>query len=200
MQYEPRSNQLVRALATWSGALAGMMMILVGGFIPVHILVATPSLSTKLLVLPSTWQVPALLLCSLVCGARAGVIASSAYLTIGLFHLPIFHDGGSLEYALSPGFGFLAGFIPASWLSGMLSQQNGMNNIKRLTQASIAGLILIQACGVFMLIAGSLFNLWSEQLPQLLISYSLGPLPTQLALCISVGILALPIRRLLFIE
>ena len=70
-------------------------------------------ISPSLLSLPSTWQVPALLICALVAGPRAGVIASVAYLTIGLVDLPVFHGGGGLAYLLTPGFGYLAGFIPA---------------------------------------------------------------------------------------
>ncbi|HJL69102.1 MAG TPA: biotin transporter BioY, partial [Prochlorococcaceae cyanobacterium Gl_MAG_24] len=36
--------------------------------------------------------------------------------------------------------------------------------------------------------------------PELLFSYTLGPLPAQLVLCAGVGVLALPLRHLLFVE
>ena len=67
----------VRALATWSGALAGLLLILLGGLLPAAILLP---LSPHLVTLPATWQVPSLLLCALVSGPRAGVIAAGAYL------------------------------------------------------------------------------------------------------------------------
>jgi biotin transport system substrate-specific component len=41
---------------------------------------------------------------------------------------------------------------------------------------------------------------WNGALPQLLISYSLGPLLPQLLLCCAVAVLALPLRRLLLVE
>jgi biotin transport system substrate-specific component len=47
----------VRALATWSGAVAGLMLILVGSLIPAAVVL--PVLPPQVLPLPSTWQVPA---------------------------------------------------------------------------------------------------------------------------------------------
>ena len=52
----------VRALAIWSGALAGLMMILVGGLIPSALILPDLDFSPKVFSLPSTWQVPSLLL------------------------------------------------------------------------------------------------------------------------------------------
>ncbi|MEB3159505.1 MAG: biotin transporter BioY [Synechococcus sp.] len=188
----------MRALATWSGAFAGLMLILVGSLIPAALVL--PSVPVQVLPLPSTWQVPALLLCAMVCGPRSGVIASVAYLTIGLVDLPVFHDGGGLGYLLNPGFGYLAGFLPAAWLCGRLSQQDGMNDLGRLTLSAIAGLVMIQVCGLLNLLIGAAVGRWSDPLAQLLFSYSLGPLPSQLALCVAAGCLALPLRRLLLVE
>ena len=51
--------QPVRALATWSGAFAGLMLILVGSLIPAALI--WPNTPVQVLPLPSTWQVPALL-------------------------------------------------------------------------------------------------------------------------------------------
>ena len=34
------------------------------------------------------------------------------YLLVGLFLLPIFHQGGSLGYLLTPNFGYLLGIYP----------------------------------------------------------------------------------------
>ena len=188
----------VRALATWSGAVAGLMLILVGSLIPAAVVV--PVLPPQVLPLPSTWQVPAQLLTALICGPRAGVMAAMAYLTIGLVDLPVFHDGGGLGYLLNPGFGYLAGFVPAAWLSGRLAQQRGMNDLARLSLAAIAGLLTIQLCGLLNLLLGSLFGRWSDPLPELLFSYGIGPFPAQIALCIAAGVLALPLRRLLIID
>ena len=117
----------MKALATWSGALAGVLVIVIGGLLPVASL--WPNTSLSIVDLPATWQVPAMLLCALVCGPRAGMLAAVAYLSLGLFDLPVFTAGGGPTYLLEPGFGYLAGFIPAAWLTGRLSQQQGMGDV-----------------------------------------------------------------------
>jgi len=149
--------------------------------------------------LPATWQVPALLLCALVCGPRAGVIAAVAYLSIGLTDLPVFQSGGGITYVLEPGFGYLAGFIPAAWLTGRLSQQNEMGDLTAQTGSAIAGLMVPQLCGLLHLGLGAPLSRWSVFLPQLIVQYSLGPLPAQLLLCCGVGLIAVVLRRLLMV-
>lgn len=190
----------MRALATWSGALAGLFLILVGSLIQAAFVVPLPELPPPVLPLPSTWQVPALLLCSLVAGPRAGVIAAVAYLTIGLVDLPVFHSGGGLAYVLTPGFGYLAGFIPAAWLTGRLAMQNGMNDVARLTLAAMAGLLIIQLCGLLNLLLGAALGRWQAPLAELFFSYSVGPLIAQLALCCATGVLARWMRGVLWVE
>ena len=167
----------MRALANWSGAIAGLLLIVTGGLVQA----AWPGLAAtglQLIPLPITLQVPALLLTALVCGPRAAMLAGVAYISLGLFQLPVFHSGGGLAYLLDPGFGYLAGFLPAAWLTGRLGKQQGMDN----------------------LLLGGLAGRWGSGLPQLILSYSLGPIIPQLLLCCAVAVLALPLRRLLLVQ
>ncbi len=190
----------MRVLAIWAGTFAGLMMMLVGGLFPSAIIIPGLTIPPKVLDLPSTLQVPALLLCSLVCGPRSGVMASIAYLTIGLFYFPAFHGGGNLEYIGSPGFGYLTAFLPAAWVSGRLSRNADSNDLIYLTLCALAGLIVIHLWGGAYLIIGSIGSDWSETLPELLYKYSIGPFPAQLLLCPGVGIISLGLKRALFIE
>jgi biotin transport system substrate-specific component len=75
-----------------------------------------------------------------------------------------------------------------------------MNDLARLTLAGFAGVITIQLCGILNLLLGPVLSRWNESLPDLLFSYSLGPLLAQLTLCVAIALIALPIRRLLWIE
>ena len=190
----------VRGLVTWSGALTGLLMILAGNFIPSAILLTNRNLTPTMLSLPSSWQVPALMICALVSGPRSGVIAAIAYLTIGLFYLPIFSDGGSIDYLSDPGMGYLIGFIPAAWISGRLATQKGMNNVIHLTFCAILGLAALHFCGVLNIIIGSYLSRWPEELLELISLYSIAPLPGQIALCMAVGLISLILRRLLILE
>jgi len=189
----------VRALANWSGAIAGLLLILTGGLIQAAVPTMGPG-GVSVIPLPMTLQVPALLLTALVCGPRSAMLAGVAYLSLGLFELPVFHAGGGLAYLLDPGFGYLAGFLPAAWVTGRLARQAGMDHLLNLTGAAVMGLAVLQLCGLANLLLGGLVGRWNGALPQLLLSYSIGPLVPQLLLCCAVAVLALPLRRLLLVD
>ena len=188
----------MRALANGSAALMAVLLIVVGGLVQA----AIPWLGSQgleLQPLPISLQVPALLLAALVCGHRSATLAAVAYLSIGLFQLPVCHGGGGLRYVLDPGFGYLAGFVPAAWLCGRLSRQNGMEDPLTLAATAMVGVVVVQVCGILNLVIGSLAGRWDLDLLSLLITYTLVPLLPQLLLCCAVGVLAVPLRRLLLV-
>ena len=188
----------VRALVTLSGALAGLMLATLGSMIYSGVLLPIPSYPLQVLDLHISWQVPSILFCALLCGPRSGVIASIAYLIIGIFYLPIFQNGGSIEYLKDPGFGYLIGFIPAVWVSGRLAEQKGMYTVKQLTLAASIGLLIIQICGIIYISFGKLIDAWQEHIIELIYGYSLAPLPSQLLMCPTIALIAIIFRRLIF--
>jgi len=190
----------LRALATWSGAIAGLLLILVGGLIQAAAPHPTANGGLALTTLPITLQVPALLLTALVCGPRSSMLAAVAYISLGLLQLPVFQGGGGGTYLLDPGFGYLAGFIPAAWLTGKLVRQQNMGELLNLFGAAVVGLGVLQICGVANLLLGALAGRWGPNLGILLFSYSLAPLLPQLLLCCAVALMALLLRRLLLVE
>jgi len=190
-------DPLLRALATWSGAIAGLLLILVGGLMPAAF--PFPDGGTwALRPLGITLQVPALLLTALVAGPRSALLASVAYLSVGLFQLPVFHEGGGLGYLLDPSFGYLAGFVPAAWLTGKLSRQSGVDDPLSLAVLAAFGLLVIHLCGLANLALGSLAGRWGAAAMPLALSYTLALFP-QLLLCCAVGLLAWLLRRLLLV-
>jgi biotin transport system substrate-specific component len=189
----------LRALANWSGAIAGLLLILTGSLVQAALPWAGPS-GLSVLPLPITLQVPALLLTALVCGPRPALLAGVAYLSLGLLELPVFNAGGGFTYLLDPGFGYLAGFLPAAWVSGRLARQEGMGSLVNLTGSAMVGLGVLQLCGLANLLLGGLVGRWGGALPQLLMSYSIGPLIPQLLLCCAVAVIALPLRRVLLMD
>ncbi len=190
----------VRALATWSGAIAGLLLIMVGGLIQAGLPLPGPDGGLKVAWLPISLQVPALLLTALVCGPRSALLAAVAYVSLGLFQLPVFQGGGGMAYLLDPGFGYLAGFVPAAWLTGKLARQPGMNDLLNLAGAAVVGLAALQLCGIANLLLGALAGRWGPDLKLLLFNYSAATLVPQLLLCCAVAVLALALRRLLLID
>lgn len=191
-------SNVLRALATWSGAIAGLLLILAGGLVSAAVPFPEGA-AWGLRPLGVTLQVPALLLTALIGGHRTALLAAVAYLSMGLFQMPVFHEGGGLGYLLDPGFGYLAGFLPAAWLTGKLGRQNGMDGPVPLAGAAVLGLLALHLCGLINLLLGALAGRWGSSTVPLLVGYSLAILP-QLLLCCAVGIVAWLLRRLLLVS
>ena len=96
-EWLPLTLASVRALATWSGAIAGLLLIMVGGLIQAGVPLPSEDGGLRLLALPISLQVPALLLTALVCGPRSALLAAVAYISLGLFQLPVFQGGGGAK-------------------------------------------------------------------------------------------------------
>ena len=119
----------MRSLIRFFSSLAGLLILLVGGLLPSAIIFPNNNFTIGTIDLASSWQVPGVLLCGLICGPISGIIATFAYLTIGLFYLPVFHGGGSIGYIATPDFGYLAGFPLAVWITGRLTQLNKKDSL-----------------------------------------------------------------------
>lgn len=102
---------------------------------------------------PVTLQTAVVILSGIVLGARYGALSQTVYVSMGLIGFPIFAKGGGLAYLEQPSFGFLAGFIPAAWVSGHVAGSWRKSSLPRIFGASLAGLVLIY-------IAGASFMYW----------------------------------------
>jgi biotin transport system substrate-specific component len=72
--------------------------------------------------IPFTLQVFFVLMSGLLLGPKYGPLSQILYIAMGLIGLPVFAGGrGGLQHVFSPSFGFLIGFVAASWLAGFLA-------------------------------------------------------------------------------
>ena len=168
--------------------------------IPSATFIIKSNLSLEVVDLPISWQVPALIFTGLFCGPKSGMIAVIAYLTIGLFYLPVFQGGGSLGYIATPAFGYLAGFIPAVLITGQMAQLRRNKSMHRLFITSICGLTLIHALGIINILIGSLTSRWDSTLVELLYIYSVSNLPFHILLCLPIVLLTKSLRKILILE
>jgi biotin transport system substrate-specific component len=147
-----------------------------------------------------TFQVGAVLLTGCVGGKNAGIISQIAYIFLGLFGLPVFAQGGSLNYWQEPSFGYLLGFIPGAWLCGLMAFRT-KRRLECLAWSAFCGLLMIHLCGLVYLIGLSFLNpttISPKNLPELIMNYSTNPLPSQLAITCAVAVTAFILRQLLF--
>lgn len=159
----------------------------------------------EILSLGVSFQVGAVLLTGCVGGKNAAALSQIAYLILGLalfqvFEFPVFTQGGGLSYVREPGFGYLLGFVPAGWLCGYLAFQSPLK-LENLAFSALCGLGVIHGIGVAYLTLASLFN-WFQEVSmsywELLVGYSILPLPGHLVVVCAVAVLSLTLRHLLF--
>ncbi len=168
-----------------------------GMMIPTALLVPKTDLSANIIALPSSWQIPALMITGLVCGKKTGFISTVAYLVIGIFYLPIFHGGGSTGYLMTPEMGYLIGFIPAIWLVGQLSESKKQTSLIELTYYALLGLLVIHSVGIVNIIFGSLTSRWSEGFLYLIYIYTISTLPSQFIVCPAIAIISKSLKFIL---
>ncbi|HEY9836961.1 MAG TPA: biotin transporter BioY [Vampirovibrionales bacterium] len=179
-------------------ALIGLLLTIGGTFLEASI--ASPSWNGIQAGIPIhslgvTYQIGAVLLVGCLGGKNAGALSQIAYVALGLMWLPVFTEGGGLEYIKQPTFGYLLGFIPGAWVCGWLAFKMVLR-LESLAFSCVCGLLSVHAIGLIYLA----INLVSDA-PTLIdgvFKYSVYPLPGQLAVVCAVTVLAFILRRLMF--
>jgi biotin transport system substrate-specific component len=146
-----------------------------------------------------TCQIAAVLLVGCLGGRNAAAISQVAYLILGLTWFNVFTQGGGWDYMHRPSFGYLLGFVPGAWVCGWLAFRLPMR-LEYLALSCLMGLATIHLAGTsYILLAHAAKWPGFERLviPETLTTYSLTPLPGQLALVCAVTVLAAFLRRLM---
>lgn len=129
---------------------------------------------------PFTAQTVFVLLCGLVCGAKHGALSCVVYLIIGLLGIPVFTTGGGLGVLSEPTFGFILGFIPAAFVTGIIGKN--ATTFRHTFFASLAGNFVLYAVALAYVYILSSFILNSTvELSTLLISYCAIFIPSDIA-------------------
>ena len=88
------------------------------------------------------------ILSGMVLGSKWGAISQLAYVTVGIAGLPVFTGGGGIGYVFHPTFGYLIGFIFASYTVGLFIEKSKKHDFKTTVIASLIGTIVIYLIGV----------------------------------------------------
>ena len=114
---------------------------------------------------------------------------------MGLFILPVFHQGGSLGYLLTPNFGYLLGLYP---LINIIDNSNTRNNINlgNFLKNGFIAIGVMHLTGILynfiQIIPYSQFNLFLYNLGK----YSLGKIGYHFLMLFPLLLLIKPIERL----
>tara|TARA_B100001027_G_scaffold124535_1_gene85999 strand:- start:576 stop:1082 length:507 start_codon:yes stop_codon:yes gene_type:complete len=145
--------------------------------------------------IPITWQIPTIILLTLIFHKKVVFRAFSIYIILGLFIFPVFNQGGSLGYLLTPNFGYLLGIYP------LIKIIDSLNNRKKIYVGNIliSGIIAIGAMhltGIFYNLIQIIFygdlNIFLYNLGK----YSVGKIGYHFLMLLPLLLLIKPIKRL----
>ena len=175
--------------------LVSLQSLVISSMLPVYIPLSFIYKSTNNLELPITWQIPTIILLTLIFHKKVVFRAFSIYIIIGLFIFPVFHQGGSLGYLLTPNFGYLLGLYP---LIKIIDNLNTKNKIKvgNFLKKGFIAIGAMHLTGIFynfiQIIFYSKYNLFLYNLGK----YSLGKIGYHFLMLFPLLLLIKPIESL----
>jgi len=153
--------------------LVSLQSLVITTMLPIYIPLPFFDKSYESFEMPITWQIPTIVLLTLIFHKKVVFIAFSIYIILGLFISPVFHQGGSIGYLLTPNFGYLLGIYPLIKIIDNLKTRNKINVCNFLINGFVA-IGAMHLTGIFynliQLIFFSQFNMFLYNLGK----YSLG--------------------------
>ncbi len=92
--------------------LVSLQSLIISTMIPVYIKLPFINESSNSPEIPITLQIPTIILLTLIFDRKVVFRAFTIYIILGLFISPVFDQGGSIGYLLTPNFGYLLGAYP----------------------------------------------------------------------------------------
>ena len=151
-----------------------LQIIILSTFIPVFFSIPFTNKLVRTFEIPITWQLPSIVIITLIFNGKIVIKAFSIYLIIGLFFIPVFDQGGSLGYLLTPNFGYLLGIYPLIKIIDNLNIRNQIINNYDLLKYGILGIVSMHLIGIIYNCIQVLVFKHSELLLYNISKYSLG--------------------------
>ena len=173
--------------------LISLQSIFISTMIPALIAIPFINKFDNNIELPITLQIPTIILISLIFKGEVVLRALTIYFFLGLFILPIFHEGGSLGYLLTPNFGYLIGIYPLIKIIDTLHKKSRIY----LFDFIKTGIIAIFAMHIVGIIYSLIQLLYYKQMDIFLYNlgkYSLGKIGYHLLMLLPISLIIKPIN------
>lgn len=117
--------------------------------IMVTILIICSQLSIPIGPIPITLQSLSVLMIGYLLKPKTALLTTSLYLFMGLIGFPIFSSfSGGIQAMLIPSFGFILGFIPASYVQAKYLEKYSNPEVKHLIIAGVLNLLITYLIGL----------------------------------------------------
>ena len=130
--------------------IVSLESIIISSMIPINIPIPSIEKIYRIIEIPINYQIPTIIILTLILSGEFLTKVYIIYIFIGLFILPVFSDGGSLGYLITPNFGYLIGIFPLISIINILNNKNNFSFIEFMKYALI-GLIMMHFTGIIYL-------------------------------------------------
>ena len=175
--------------------LVSLQSLVITSMLPVYFPLPFIHRSSNNFEFPITWQIPTIILLTLIFHKKVVYRAFLIYVILGLFISPVFHQGGSIGYLLTPNFGYLLGLYPLIKIIDDLNNRNKLNVGNFLINGFIA-IGAMHLTGIFYNFIQIIFNRQYNLFLYNLGKYSLGKIGYHFLMLFPLLLLIKPIERL----
>ncbi len=175
--------------------LVSLQSLIISTLIPVYIPLPFIYKSSNSIEIPITWQIPTIILLTLIFNRRVVFKAFIIYIVLGLFISPVFHQGGSIGYLLTPNFGYLLGTFPLIKIIDNLNKKNKINTLDFFKNGFLA-ISAMHLTGIFYNFIQIIFYKQSNIFLYNLGKYSIGKYGYHLIMLIPLLLFIKPIKYL----
>ena len=175
--------------------LVSLQSLVITTMLPVYIPLQFIDKTKNNFEMPITWQIPTIILLTLIFNKKVVLTAFSIYIILGLFISPVFHQGGSIGYLLTPNFGYLLGTYPLIKIIDYLNTRNKIN-VGNFLKKGFMAIGAMHLTGIFyniiQVIFYSEFNIFLYNLGK----YSIGKIGYHVLMLFPLLLLIKPIKLL----
>jgi len=127
--------------------IVSFQAILISTMIPINIPIPSIEKIYRIIEIPINYQIPTIIFLTLIFSGEFIKKVYAVYIFIGLFFLPVFFDGGSIGYLITPNFGYLLGIFPLISTINILNKKDNYTFIKYI-KYSFIGLMIMHLTGI----------------------------------------------------
>ena len=175
--------------------LVSLQSLVITTMLPVYIPLQFIDKSSKSIEMPITWQIPTIIILTLIFDRKVVFRAFTIYIILGLFISPVFNQGGSIGYLLTPNFGYLLGAYPLIKIIDNLNKRNKIY-IGNFLRNGILAISALHLTGIFynfmQILLYSQFNVFLYNLGK----YSIGKIGYHFMMLIPLILFIKPISYL----
>ena len=172
--------------------LVSIQSLVITTMLPIYIPLPFINRYSNSFEIPITWQIPIIILLTLIFHKKVVFRAFSIYIILGLFIFPVFHQGGSIGYLLTPNFGYLLGVYP---LIKIIDNYNKIN-VGNFLKNGFLAICAMHLTGIFynllQVIFYGQFNIFLYNLGK----YSVGKIGYHFLMLLPLILLIKPIKHL----